>query len=210
MKKLFILFAAVIGFAACSGESGTLDPDFSKMSTDEVLNVEGGMEYLLSAYGNVNVAAIHEQMQNGVLQIDGYECTYYRKEDGVWKPFNWFGTPYTSDLFIAAMDGGRLRMCYANIFGEEGTEEPRYFEWQNKQANAWEGALMAFVVGEKRLNLRAVAHLENKIVVSYTSATGEEQLQVWVLRAIRQEVFAACTRNASEQFKSLIEELETE
>lgn len=210
MKKLFILLATVCGFVACNDDAETLAVDFSNLPTEEVMKMEGGMEYILATYDDIDYAAINEQMQRGVLHVSGRECDYYLKENGRWKPFVWFaGKWVTSDLFLMA-EGNKMRMCYANIFGEEGSEEPRYFEWQNKQANAWEGALTAFVIGEKRVNLRAAAHFDNKIVVSYEDEAGEEFLQVWVLRDIRQEVINACSWDASEQFKHIIEDLEKE
>lgn len=89
MKKLLILFAALIGFAACESSEEQPNP-FEGMAAEEIAAQEGGIEYLISISKPCDTNDVADLLKSGKALFRDANGFYI--EDGCWK----------SDLLIGA------------------------------------------------------------------------------------------------------------
>lgn len=118
MKQYLILFAAVIGFAACNEEASN-EVNFAEMPVAEVLTVDGGIDWLIQQTNAVNWAAFKEDTKNkGFIQ----HLSVSRMKDvgeSEWSSMDGWrgGSPLPNYLFL---DDQTVRTCFSDSTGNYG------------------------------------------------------------------------------------------
>lgn len=102
MKKFLLFLAALTAFAACDD-----DPiDYSTWTTEELLAMPDGVEYLIKTAEPIDYADIEEQLETMVFTP--YHFFVYDPSYGWDDIKNWCG-PFTQHYFII---GDAVRGCY--------------------------------------------------------------------------------------------------
>lgn len=106
MKKLMILLAAAIGFAACESNDEQSN-SFEGMPVEEIVQQEGGIDYLIEISKPVDESVLVDLLQGGkVLRQDIIQYCY---EDRQWVPHTLIGM---STSYMLLLDENTYRTCW--------------------------------------------------------------------------------------------------
>ena len=180
MKKYLLLLLATCCLVACEDKEPAID--YSAYTLEEILAMDGGLDYLLATYGEVDENTLNEMLQTRVL-ID--EQISYALIDGKWS--YWFYTPIDGFCYYYNPEPGKLR------WGD--TVGCRYLEWEDNQPTAID-ALKNFNDIMWGTTTEIVAMKENIIFIKHTGSS-RITLQIYTLEDKKEEIMQRNDENGS-------------
>ncbi len=205
MKRTLILIFSVFNFAACESSNEEPNP-FEGKPAEEVLEEEGGIDYLISRAQPADASMIDEALKSGKVLYNDFMS--YRIVDGKWMQDARSGDV---DQYMVSINDSTLRSCYeieSGAFFEGNWISKVYWDFAPiPDAPLAESVWSWWFYGptdsvEVTTATEIIGHVDNMLFVTYTDYYGNREGELIRICDNRDEIlslYGVDRKNCTEQ-----------
>lgn len=196
MKRYLIMIAVAIGFAACESSDEQPNP-FEGMPAEEIVQQEGGIDYLIEKSTPIDDYAVMSILESGsVLEIT---AIWYTIENGSWRREYLLGGSINS--YVLKYGDENLRYCWHATLTEDYYIGTTRVYWMYDDEPIPQKELLATIVYGSFYNfsnVRGVAITDDILFVSALDAYGQDIGSLVYIQGNRQEILTTYCTNVED------------